>query len=111
MILEELKKGDKIYVALDYFTYQYNICEFQQILSENQCLILFEKEKYYREDNYDSRKTESKFIAIETSDIILDDEKIKDIGEYHDTLKRIIDAENMLSELKNKERELYSKFK
>lgn len=108
MILENLKRGDKIYIKLDIFSPRYYIAVFEQVLSSEQILISYNKEVF--KDGFKDRETQE-FKVVYIKDVCLDDEAMKTISEHFKLTEKIKFFEQELSELKEAEYNLSKNIK
>ena len=108
MIIEELKKGDKIYIKLDIFSPRYYIATFDQSLSDEQILISYNKE-VFKDGLKDCEKKEFEVVYIK--DVCLDDEVMKTISEHFKLTEKIKFFEQELSDLKEAEYNLSKNIK
>ena len=94
MILEDLKKGQQIYVVQLEWERKHIVCEFQEILSEEESLVKIEYNDKIR------------YVVVRNGDIVLCEDKISKIQEYFNVVHELEQIENRLAELKENKRTL-----
>lgn len=94
--INDLQKGELIYVSLPNMS-GYIIAEFQSVLSEDQCLVCYDK------FNYSKGITSKKFEVLLNTNVVIDEEKIKTINDHFEIKNKILKLEKELDELKEQE--------
>lgn len=94
--INDLEKGELIYVSLPNTT-GYIIAEFQTVLSEDQCLICYDR------FNYSKGCTSKKFETLLNTNVIINEEKIKCIKEHFEIKNQITKLEKELEVLREKD--------
>lgn len=108
MIIQDLKKGDKIYIKLDIYSPRYYIATFEQVLSSEQILISYNREVF--KDGIKNREIQE-FDVVYLTDVFLDDEVMKTISEHFKLTEKIKFFEQELSDLKEAEYKLSKNIK